>query len=748
MDSSAVVTLAQAAREPVSVVGGKAANLARLAAAGFPVPPGFVVTARAWTLAPAHVSEAIDAALGAGELAEKTRFAVRSSAVAEDLQDASFAGQYETFLDVPREQVADAVARCRDAAAAPRVAEYASGRAPRSVDAGIAVLVQPMLDPRAAGVAFTANPVSGDRGETIVTAVRGLGERLVGGEALGDEWRIRGPDVIPQRVEEDAIASGQARAIADLARRAEMVFGGPQDIEWAIESGGAEGWRLLLLQARPMTALPEEVSWEPPGPGLWSRNFRLGEWLPEPMTPLFADWLLPLIENGYLDGMLDTVGARIPFRYAAVNGWYFNATPRPKPRLIVEALARTRGRIIPTLFNVLIQVSRNPAAADRNVLSAVHRTWLDDELPAYERLLTVAHDQRVGASPGELADLIDQLGRAAGRQLWFLSVIGGSAWKMEACLAAFAQEHLGELLRDGRELEGGVQVMLRALPGIDDLPPGVPIQSADWVRPIESRSPSSEATPVAHQRDALSEQRRRAETACLVALSRTPRLRRRFVELLATAERYAVIREHQARTFPAAWPTMRACALLIGEALLAQGRLPRAEQVFFLHRSELGGRDPLEDIADRRRARWEQQLRQPAPLTLGKPPRLIGDPVARVVERARGARPLPPDAIIGQPASTGVATGPVRIISDPSQFPSFQAGDVLVAASTAPAWTPLFARAVAVVTDGGALAAHASIVAREYGIPAVVGTGDATRRLADGQRVTVNGTVGVVMLAD
>jgi phosphohistidine swiveling domain-containing protein len=526
------------------------------------------------------------------------------------------------------------------------------------------------------------------------------------------------------------------------------VFGAPQDIEWAIEADGDTGWRLLLLQARPMTALPPEASWEPPGPGLWSRNFRLGEWLPEPMTPLFADWLLPLIEDGYLDGMLDTIGARIPFRYATVNGWYFNAIPRPKPRLILEALARTRGRILGTLFNILIRVSRNPAAADRVAISGLYRRWIDDELPAYERLIADAHDRQAGASPDELEELVDRLGRAAGRQLWFLSVVGGSAWKMEAGLAAFAQKHLSELLRDGGELEGGVQVLLRALPGIDDLPAGLPIQSADWFRRIANTPPPIAESALVDRRQALAEQRGRAESACLAALSRTPKLRRRFAELLEVATRYAVIREHQARVFPAAWPALRTCAVALGDALVAEGRLSAAEQVFFLQRAELRGHDVLGSIADARRAMWEQQLQQPAPLTIGAPPRVIGDPVGRAVERARGSRPIPPDAIVGQPASSGIATGPARVITDPSEFPSFEPGDVLVAATTAPAWTPLFARAAAVVTDGGALAAHASIVAREYGIPAVVGTGDATRRLADGQLVTVNGTIGVVTVTD
>jgi pyruvate,water dikinase len=114
------------------------------------------------------------------------------------------------------------------------------------------------------------------------------------------------------------------------------------------------------------------------------------------------------------------------------------------------------------------------------------------------------------------------------------------------------------------------------------------------------------------------------------------------------------------------------------------------------------------------------------------------------VDAVRTTGPTPEDAIVGQQASPGHPTGPVRIIHGPGDFDRFQPGEVLVARATAPAWTPLFAHAVAVVTDSGTLAAHASLVAREYGIPAVVATGDATTRLADGQMVTVDGGAGTV----
>ena len=148
-------------------------------------------------------------------------------------------------------------------------------------------------------------------------------------------------------------------------------------------------------------------------------------------------------------------------------------------------------------------------------------------------------------------------------------------------------------------------------------------------------------------------------------------------------------------------------------------------------------------VADRRQG-WESQRRLAAPLALGEPPRTIRKLVHGAAEAAR-TRPVSPDAIVvGEPASPGRASGAVRIVRGPEDFRGFREEEVLVARLTAPAWTPLFGRAAAVVTDGGTLAAHASLVAREYGIPAVVGTGDATLRLRDGQAVTVDGGAGTV----
>ena len=145
-----------------------------------------------------------------------------------------------------------------------------------------------------------------------------------------------------------------------------------------------------------------------------------------------------------------------------------------------------------------------------------------------------------------------------------------------------------------------------------------------------------------------------------------------------------------------------------------------------------------------RRQQWERQRRLAAPLDLGVPPKAIRELMHGAAETAR-TRSVPREAVlVGEPASPGRASGAVRIVGGPEDFDCFRDGEILVARLTAPAWTPLFGRAAAVVTDGGTLAAHASLVAREYGIPAVVGTGEATRRLRDGQVVVVDGGAGVV----
>jgi rifampicin phosphotransferase len=748
-----VITLAEAARlDPAAapaLLGSKAANLARLLGAGFPVPAGVVVTPAAaadWDQASAQLRSA------AAELASgrDQRFAVRSSATAEDLPGASYAGQYETVLDVPLDELPQAVRQVVDSAASARVAAYrqahpqagataAPAGDPYQSASGMAVLVQVMVAAEAAGVAFSANPLTGDRDEVVITAVPGLGEPLVAGQATGDQWLVRNGQASRTRATEQAITADQARQVAALARRVHAYFGSPQDLEWAIatDPGGTEGG-LWLLQARPMTALPDPVDWTPPTPGYWMRNLRLGEWLPEPMTPLFAAWLLDRIEGGEQQATRADVGTTLPFPHAAINGWYYLGTPALSPRPILTALLQGRGRLLRFFRYGVLGPGRDPVAADRQLLAGLAEQWRTELLPGYQRLVREGDQQVETASSEQLAAIVDRVGAAAGEQLWSLSVVGGSAWKMEGALARFYRQHLAD------RVDASVQELLVGLPGTQPDLAAHAVQSLDWYHPTAGELGWPPPRPSEDRHRELAARREALTAQCLAVLGERPQLQARFQALLEVAQRYAVLREQQARQLTLGWPLLRRCVLRLGGLLQAEGVVDRAEDVFFLTRAELDTRTPRQDVVDRRRATWERQRRLLAPLTIGRPPRLIAKELLATVEAARTPGVVAEGAIVGQPASPGRASGPVRIVHGPADFDRFQPGEVLVARATAPAWTPLFARAVAVVTDGGTLAAHASLVAREYGIPAVVATGDATTRLSDGQVVTVDGGAGTI----
>ncbi|MFJ5958043.1 PEP/pyruvate-binding domain-containing protein [Paenarthrobacter sp. NPDC092416] len=741
-----------------AALGSKAATLDALAAAGFNVPPGFVVTSTVAAQLGPKISSAVE---DAAVLIGPGPFAVRSSAAAEDLPGASYAGLYETFLNVQTGDLGSAIAQCLAAADAERVSAYQSARGTdqtHQASPAMAVLVQQMIQSHAAGVAFTTNPITGDREETIITAVKGLGESLVSGEAIGEQWTFRNQEAICDR-SDGALTPQQAREIASMALRVAERAGMPQDIEWAIDSAGT----LFLLQARPMTALPEPVEWSAPGPGVWARNFRLGEWLPDPMTPLFEEWLLPRIEAGYLDGMEEDVHIRMPFRYASVNGWYYIAPPIPSPRVVVPKIVSSRGRLPWFLFNALLQVSRNPAAAHRAVLHGLELKWRNELLPEYRKIVTAAEQEVNSASPEELVELVDTICHVAGRYLWSLSVVGGSAWKMEAALARFWQKHLAGPLAGTPAGMAGHQALLRGLTGTSPVPAPHAVYSVDWYHPTAGetgeRDPNTPTATDLHNARALDlpaprihAQRISAESAARHALMDIPGALTRFDSLLTMAQYYAVLREEQSLHFTLGWPVLRKCAQRLGERVTEAGAIDDPADIHFLTLAEAVTQAPstapsrdYRPAVTSRRTTWNRQRLLDAPLLLGDPGRFGADPVASAVEAARTSLERPKDAIVGHPASTGRATGTVRVLTGPADFDSFLDGEVLVARSTAPAWTPLFARAAAVVTDGGTLAAHASLIAREFGIPAVVGTGDATRRLRTGQRVTVDGGAGFVV---
>lgn len=710
-----IINLTDAAALDRAVVGSKAANLAAAAARGLPVPPGFVVPVGAEPEA-ADVLAATTR-LGGGPMA------VRSSALAEDLAEASYAGLYETYLNVSPTDVSTAIRSCRDSGNTARVSAYR----PRISATGVAVLVQPMVPASAAGVAFTANPVTGARNEVVVNAVAGLGASLVAGETVGEQWVIRGRNAHPTR-HDGVLTPEQALAVADLARSVAEQSGRPQDIEWAIGEG-----HLHLLQARPMTALPEPVTWPAPERGLWVSNLRIGEWLPDPVTPLFGDWLLPRLDEGLRHGMCETIGAAVSFPCALVNGWYYTR-PNPSPSDLPGAIVGSHGRLVPFMLNALIRPGRDPKGAADALLDALYDRWRHEVIPHYRAL---AATDPSGLPHTDLIGLVDEITRTAGRCLWYLAVVGGAAWKMENALHRYLARHrLGHV---------EVQKLLLGLDARDGQPPGHAVYSLDWFHATAAETTHVPHGPRQDHHGELRTRRLQTEQACRAGLAHDPGLLHRWQAMLTTTQRYARIREEQASELTRGWPLLRSCAHLLGQTLTASGVIDEPEELFFLNRTELTHNRPLGSAARQRRALWQRQRRLVPPLAIGTGPPLIGHHLERILGITR-ANTHDDAFLIGQPASPGRATGPARIVRDPDDFDRVQPGDVLVARATAPAWTPLFTRVVAVVTDAGTLAAHASLIAREYGIPAVVATGNATDTVSDGQRLTVDGGRGSVTL--
>jgi pyruvate,water dikinase len=484
-----------------------------------------------------------------------------------------------------------------------------------------------------------------------------------------------------------------------------------------------------------MTVQASEVSWAPDAPGAYHRSLRFGEWIGGPVTPLFESWLLSDLEVGLHAWIRRQLGQRAPLpHHVIVNGWYFYSLNWIAP-----------GNMLRSLPSILWHLVRQPRAVAgvlprtvRHSFPIMERRWRADLQPRYQSAVADAEARVENLPVHHLPALIDQMTALAGEYFGSLVALGGAAYKLEINLAGFYRKHLEPAL-------GGSHLPLLA--GID--PPSEPephaVASIDWWFAPGRQPGSPSGTP---EHASLVARRQAAEHAARMALGSSPRRLQEFQVMLADAQHLVSIREEQVREWTRPWPVMRRAVVRIGESLAGRGLLEAADDVFFLQRDEVlgalrGAALPTPTSVAKRRTRREEQARLVPPMAVGTWSPML----KRFVDSYPamfGARPSERAIVSGVPASSGTATGLVRVIRGPDEFDRLRPGEVLVAPFTAPAWTPLFTRAAAVVTDVGSAAAHASIVAREYGIPAVVGCGDATARLETGMRVTVDGSTGNV----
>ncbi len=783
--------------EQESLAGGKGGTLAKLSRAGYPVPDGFVILPvafdpstgsgrggdelkpEAWTQVQRHLEHMRKAD-------EDTSFAVRSSAMSEDAAHASFAGEFETVLDVHSDaMIRDAIRTVRRSGESERVRAYSEAK---GIDATheIAVVVQRLVRADISGILFTADPVSGSYAHMTGNYVYGLGDELVSGEAEPYAFTLERPK---GRYEGPADLKRYARKLYKLGSRLEKDLGSPQDIEWAIADG-----KLFLLQSRPITTLivhnPLTGEWNDSlvGDCLWT-NANLMEAVPDVMTP--STWSLSQILH--FDTATDVMPRTLPISGNICGRSYVNVSialsimcvagmKLPDAVRRVEELfgslpegldfsvpsVFTLGEIlslVPTNIKLEIEfrkriknmpdfVADAPeqcAGLQRQIRQAQTKAelvslWRDDLKPyVYHAFYMLRGATKWFDNPAAVLrhDLTELVGTADANAL--LSNISSDT-KLLASLGpvvGIAKVARGEMSREeylGRYGHRGPHEWELSIPH--------PAEDPDWL----DRQLTEFARSPVDVDDLLRRQRSEHEAAWQRFRECYPKKAKSMGRRMRKFTAAALVREAVRSEITRVAATVRIFALRTGELTgLADG-------IFFLTLDEmldvLSGDETATAYIPARKKTYQRYCELPLYPSIinGRfdPFQWAADPSRRSdIFDSHAQAPIPDlDTLSGFAGAAGRVEGLVRRIDRPEESDRFQAGEILVTATTNVGWTPLFPRAAAIITDVGAPLSHAAIVARELGIPAVVGCGNATMRLRTGDRVLVDGGRGVVEILD
>jgi pyruvate,water dikinase len=825
-----------------ALAGGKGANLGELRRIdGVRVPDGFCVTTDAFRDIARHARELddllgelerLDAAASAvaetsarirrlveatpvppaiadaigrrvAKLGDGHAYAVRSSATAEDLPTASFAGQHDSYLNVVGiARVLADIRRCWASLFTDRAVSY---RRQHGIDhrrVQMAVVIQRMASPHAAGVLFTADPVTSNRRVSSIEASFGLGEALVAGLVNADTYHVRGGAIVDKRVATvQVLADAQIVALERTGRRIEAHFGGPQDIEWCIADG-----ELVIVQSRPITTvypLPEPLSDATDQAPHVFVSVGHQQMMTDPIRPLgLSVWLMttraamrtaggrlfvdvaPLLASPARAAVLETMGQGDPLIKDALvtildRGFIPPAPPSEKPvapsgvfgppppfendpAIVAGLVERSDASIVamkrrieaisgPGLFDFIHQdlqelkahlFDPTSSAAIRAAMGAAAwinehvKQWLGDTNAADALSQSAPNNptSEMGLALLDVADVVRPhpqvvayLERAADATFFAgLAPLDGGR-DAAAALASFFDKYgmrcAGEIdVTRTRWAEAPTTLVPLILGNVRMFAAGERVRRFEQGR----RDAAAKQQDVLDRLRQLPDgERKAAETRDKIGLLRDTIGYREY-------PKYAMVQRYFAyRT-----------AIVREAARLASARTIRdVEDVYFLTFAELhavvctGAFDPR--VVDERKAAYAVYAR----LT---PPRVMtseGEVVSGSYRRGN----LPAGALVGVAVSAGVIEGRARVVARMADA-TLEDGDILVTAFTDPSWTPLFVSIKGLVTEVGGVMTHGAVIAREYGLPAVVGVDLATVRIADGQRIRVNGTDGYVEL--
>ncbi|MFI0221400.1 rifamycin-inactivating phosphotransferase [Streptomyces lydicus] len=859
-----VLDLQEIDETQVAVVGGKGAHLGGLSRIeGIRVPAGFCVTTDAFrrimaeapsiddgldqlsrldpddreairTLSaqirraieeialPGDVAAAITRALA--QLGEQAAYAVRSSATAEDLPTASFAGQQDTYLNVVGPTaILQHVSRCWASLFTERAVTYRQRNGIDHRTVHMAVVVQQMVFPHAAGILFTADPVTGNRKVATVDAGFGLGEALVSGLVNPDVFTVRHGEVVAktiaakqrairalpaggtqevaidaQRQEQPALTDGQAVQLVQLGRRIEAHFGRPQDIEWCLVDEGFQ-----IVQSRPITTLfpiPETDDQEnhvyvsvghqqmmtdpmkPLGLSMWQLTAMVP--MHEAGGRLFVDVTRRLASPASRAGLLDLVGRGDPLVRDALEtvldhddfvpslpdagpgGPAAGGAAAPietDPALVTELIERSQASVAalerdirtktgPALFDFLLEafeehkrVLSDPLSI-RAIMAGMEATWwLNDKLQDWlgeknaADTLTLSAPDNVTSEMGlALLDVADVI-RPHAEVVAFLQGVE------YAGDAAFLDE-LAKLA-GGTEARDAIETYLdrygmRCVGEIDITRPRWRERPTTLVPVILDNVRNFEPGAAERRFEQGRQKAQKKEQDVLSRLRALPDGDRKADETKRMIDRVRTFigyREYPKYGIVSRYFVYKQALMEEAERLVQAGVLPEKEDIFYLTFQELHDVVRSHQVDDQIVQQRKDAFRSYQALT---PPRVLTSD-GEAVTGAYRRDDVPAGALIGLPVSAGTIEGRARVIIDMADA-DLEAGDILVTTFTDPSWSPLFVGIAGLVTEVGGLMTHGAVIAREYGLPAVVGVEQATRLIRDGQRIRVHGTGGYI----
>ena len=854
----------------LETVGGKGMSLAKLARAGLPVPDGFHVSTEAYRhfvdqnglqagieaaleksdtshpqdldVASQEITALFNAAPIPGVIAnavisaytslsdENLPVAVRSSATAEDLPEASFAGQQETYLNIHDPQaVLEATRNCWASLWTARAIGYRARQniAPEGV--ALAVVVQKLVFADAAGILFTANPINGQRDQMMVSASWGLGEAVVGGLVTPDlltlekssgkvikretahkliqTVRVNGGTKeipVPEYLQNAQVLNDQTAAeLCQLGLDIEQLYGIPMDIEWTLT-----GEEFDIVQARPITALPEleaQVPTEWPMPDPKGRYMRVSicELLPDPVTPLYNTLGLAAINRGIgvlCEDMFNVPEDLLTGFIMTINGYtYEQVSFTPKQwwlllsKMVPRFPAMLRDGVPYWQDNALPHYVEMTTKWDEKLLPdlSLSELWtgIQEIMDAFGQHLGALMGSTMGptaGSEGLFTNVFQKLVKRDGdpeaptflmgfnniplqgeKNLFDLATWCRQHKLLAAYLAETPAEQISERLA-GAVAPQGVNLPIweewqrRFRAHLDKY--GYAIYDMDFAKPLPLDKPGpilemlkcfisgQVRNPYERQQEYIE----RRQQAMARVEPRLKGLKRwAYKKTIKWAQTQAPLREDGLAEIGLGYPVVRRMLHELGRHFAEAEAIEQIVDIFWLEQKEVEGLikvlerggmpKNMTESVEERKALWQARKKAVPPSQLPTDAKkYMGFEIEAHLAGGRGG--LEGNTIKGVPTSPGTVTATARVLHGSEDFSQMQPGDILVAGITTPAWTPLFAIAGGVVTDIGGPLSHGSIVAREYGIPAVLGTGSATKFIQSGQTITVDGNAGIVTI--